>query len=407
MAEQFANLCATTVAVGGYTAGSGVLDVATTAAPWPQTPSFHIIIVNPATNAVKVVLNVTAVNSATQWAVTAEGTDANALAGDAVLGTILTAGAIAALKSELGSAADLLSEARPYGTRVAQKTEKAAFNHGATVTLLNYTGSGYVSSFWFASTIANVGDLNAITMAITVDGTAIFSDRACLFFAAEYQSNQTSFLSRFVGANNNNSDNAGYYSHIPIPFSTSITITITNNSASRDGFCWSLIDLQTGISLTEIPRTRQLRCATGVLTNQTVNTVCTLVDVSGLSSGRLLGLSISLDAFPNSANPVTAPLEGNVKIYVDGGGSPIMESPGTEDYFHMSNYFQGYVAPVCSDYVGLTIKSAYTFNMYRFHIPDPVVFSNALKITWNAGDSTQVNFTGGVRIAWCVWYYTE
>jgi hypothetical protein len=90
--EQFANNCLTYVASGGYTAGSGVLNVDSTAAPWPQVGDFRISIFDQTTEVLKVILKVTAVTNATQFAVTAEGTDANAGAGDLVQGTMITAG---------------------------------------------------------------------------------------------------------------------------------------------------------------------------------------------------------------------------------------------------------------------------------------------------------------------------
>ena len=96
MTEQFANACSTKVAAGGYTAGSGVLNVDSTAAPFPQIGDYRIGIYNQSTGALKVLLKVTAVNSASQFAVTAEGTDANAAEDDDVYGTIVTAAAIAA-----------------------------------------------------------------------------------------------------------------------------------------------------------------------------------------------------------------------------------------------------------------------------------------------------------------------
>jgi hypothetical protein len=93
--EQFANNCSTTVAAGGYSVGSGVLNVESTAAPWPQIGDFRISVFNKSTKALKVILKVTAINGATQFAVTAEGTDAAAEEGDLVYGTMITAAGIA------------------------------------------------------------------------------------------------------------------------------------------------------------------------------------------------------------------------------------------------------------------------------------------------------------------------
>ncbi len=99
--EQYANNCIATVAAGGYTSGSGILNVDSTAAPWPQVGNFRLIITDVSRTTVKVILKVTAKNSATQWAVTAEGTDASASAGDLALGTVVTAGVANSLGRKL------------------------------------------------------------------------------------------------------------------------------------------------------------------------------------------------------------------------------------------------------------------------------------------------------------------
>ncbi|MES2136610.1 MAG: hypothetical protein V4502_06070 [Pseudomonadota bacterium] len=89
-AEQLVDLAYTTVAAGGYTAGSGVLNVASTstgsgALPFPMTGVFSVSIADPTTHVVKTLLEVTAINSATQFATTsAAGLDVNAVIGDLV-----------------------------------------------------------------------------------------------------------------------------------------------------------------------------------------------------------------------------------------------------------------------------------------------------------------------------------
>lgn len=95
--EIFANNCSTTVAVGGYTAGSGVLNVASTTSPWPAisgSEQFHISVYRIESGIATVIVNftVTAINSSTQFAVVAEGPDANALESDTVVGVLSAAG---------------------------------------------------------------------------------------------------------------------------------------------------------------------------------------------------------------------------------------------------------------------------------------------------------------------------
>ena len=97
MADQFANQCSTTIATGGYTAGSGVLNVVSTGAPWPQTGTFTVQL----QNSVLTLLRVTAVNSGTQWAVTVEANDMNSSVGTMVIGTVLSAAAMSLMQPQI------------------------------------------------------------------------------------------------------------------------------------------------------------------------------------------------------------------------------------------------------------------------------------------------------------------
>lgn len=91
MAEQLANFAYTTV-TGGYTAGSGVLNVASTSTgsgiqPFPLSGTFDVSISDHTTTppTPKALLEVTAINSGTQFAVTnSGGVDVNMNAGDIV-----------------------------------------------------------------------------------------------------------------------------------------------------------------------------------------------------------------------------------------------------------------------------------------------------------------------------------
>ncbi len=89
-AEQLVDLAYTTVAAGGYTGGSGLLNVASTstgsgALPFPATGVFSVSISDPTTRIVKTLLEVTAINSGTQFATASiAGLDVNAVVGDLV-----------------------------------------------------------------------------------------------------------------------------------------------------------------------------------------------------------------------------------------------------------------------------------------------------------------------------------
>jgi Protein of unknown function (DUF2961) len=249
--------------------------------------------------------------------------------------------------------------------------------------------------------------------------TPSISTSLALYFGAEYigATGVGSFTSRLIGANAvTGNGGSGFYSYIPIPFATGIKIDIVNGSSAHSMQLYASAAYMTGVPNTWT-NTRKLKVATGTVAACSVDSVQTLVNVTSQPPGRLAGVYLSVDSAPGSANPLTAPLEGNVKIYLDGAVSPTFESSGTEDYFNSSNYFaqvptSNSTSPnsynvVQSPYAGVTFLSASTWEAYRFHIPDPYVFANALKVTWNCGDSTEVNFTGTARLAYAVWYYTE
>ena len=86
--------------------------------------------------------------------------------------------------------------------------------------------------------------------------------------------------------------------------------------------------------------------------------------------------------------------EGEVKFYIDGDGEfPTLCGTGTEDYFCGSCNFDvdGY-REYCTPYAGLnkvsttdaTYRAQRYFDMYRWHITDPVYFKEDLKVTVQA-----------------------
>ncbi len=168
--ELLANYGANTRCSGAYTSGSGVLNVDSTAAPFPQTGNFRVVITDKDDGSPKVILKVTAVNSGTQWNVTAEGTDASADDDDYVY-AVLTDNAIRSIlidynlygaQASLPAAADILqgqkyqSSNGPYShlkdasaiqylygpRRVAKVPVVADWTKQGTGTITDATGGG-------------------------------------------------------------------------------------------------------------------------------------------------------------------------------------------------------------------------------------------------------------------------
>jgi hypothetical protein len=94
--------------------------------------------------------------------------------------------------------------------------------------------------------------------------------------------------------------------------------------------------------------------------------------------------------------------EGELKVYLDGDGRfPTICGTGTEDYFGGAWNFdvpgQGYTT-FSTPYLGLSqvirpdglYSSQQRFGMYRWHIPDPIVFHDSIKVDiqalgWRSG----------------------
>ncbi len=87
--------------------------------------------------------------------------------------------------------------------------------------------------------------------------------------------------------------------------------------------------------------------------------------------------------------------EGEIKFYIDGDSDfPTICGTGTEDYFCASHNFDvgGEYVEFSTMYAGLskidktdkTYKANRRFNMYRWHIQDPIYFKEDLKVTIQA-----------------------
>lgn len=97
--EYYGDFAQTTVAVGGYTAASGVLNVASTSGMGNGSQQFHFTIYDATTAQPKAAGYVTASNSGTQWAVTMT-LDANANYLDLVV-ISLSAGAMNQIRADI------------------------------------------------------------------------------------------------------------------------------------------------------------------------------------------------------------------------------------------------------------------------------------------------------------------
>lgn len=146
--EQYSNLASTLVGTGGYSLGSGSLLVGSTGSPFPASPQFRVAIADSSTLAVKVILLVTAITDATHFAVTAEGTDANANAGDLVYG-VISAGALDQIRSDV----------HQYGTYASLPSttgQKAGNRYKCTDTAFDFIFTGSVWAPYYSGNLVTL-----------------------------------------------------------------------------------------------------------------------------------------------------------------------------------------------------------------------------------------------------------
>ena len=146
-AEQLGNLGATTVgiggspAVGGYVAGSLVLNVVSTAGspPFSTSAPFRVVIQDQVSGLVKALLKVTAINSSTQFAVAAESYNAVSIDNDAAQGDnvyqVQSGGALDAIRADAGR---IVSGALPSDGRKGDQ-----LNPTDDVVLWTHNGSSF------------------------------------------------------------------------------------------------------------------------------------------------------------------------------------------------------------------------------------------------------------------------
>jgi hypothetical protein len=158
--ERYVNNYATTVASGGYTSGSGFLNVgATSGISLAAGDTVHLCVYRLITGVFTVIVNLTAtaVNSGTQFAATAEGADANALSGDIVI-CVMSAGAMNQIRADCNG----------YGTRanLPATTNQVAGNM--------YRCSNSPYEFYFNGSVW-IPRINGIVVTEPISGTPAFS----------------------------------------------------------------------------------------------------------------------------------------------------------------------------------------------------------------------------------------
>ena len=170
-----------------------------------------------------------------------------------------------------------------------------------------------------------------------------------------------------------------------MPFTSRARITLTNDSAKEHRLYY-----QVDYALCDVPADAARFCAQFRRVNPLPDgDVVTILDgVRG--RGQYVGTTCSWGV--NSSGWWG---EGELKFFIDGDGEfPTICGTGTEDYFCGSYNFDvgGQYQPFTTPYAGMpavlrpdgTYRSQQRFNLYRWHITDPIRFRSDLRVTMQA-----------------------
>lgn len=317
----------------------------------------------------------------------------------------------------------LFSPDRPTGTVGSSQQKNLSISPAATATFLpSVSGPGLVTDFCLWSNQA------ALQVNIAYDGESPASTQILLsdLLGDHYSDSQPAFRGNWIISSNAGGNNPGGCFRLPMPFTTSIAITLTNN-ASGTAVITGYVVYETGVANTW-SYTQRLHMT--VLNQRAINpnAETDMVNVSPGKKGLLAGFGWVYDGcdwsgsscLSDSANPRSAPLEGAFKIYFDGSSTPGFLTSGTEDMFGMGWYFRlfngfsagccnagGTLAPGGGDNL-LTISTNDTWGAQRFFIRDPKKFNSALRMSWTCGNTSNgVNFTGKCILLSTVYWYSE
>ncbi len=248
---------------------------------------------------------------------------------------------------------------------------------GETVELCDLAGPGTVRHLWCTVPPAMPEVMRALVLEVFYDGAAEPSVSVPLldFFGLPH-GRPVAYASALTSAQ----EGRGFNAYFPMPFRERIRATFTNGS-SRSVMLYYQIDYT---------RSPTLPADAGVLhvsfrreNPTTMRRDFTIVD--GLRGpGRFLGCAIGV-------RPIDAGSwygEGEVKVYRDGDEEfPTICGTGLEDYVGSAWGMGAHHAPYAGAPLDVRPPGASFFSIpdfvafYRWHVPDPIVFTSALRAT--------------------------
>ena len=264
----------------------------------------------------------------------------------------------------------------PTGKKGAAATEnKGAKGHafdrilaGDSSVLLDLEGPGIINRIWLTVSNRTPEMLRSLKLKIYWDGSAVPAVNVPL---GEFFCNGGATMTVFENCFFSNPEGKSMNSNVPMPFKTKARVVVANESSVN------LTHIFYDINLTRLGKWNEdmlyFHCFWNRESPTTLGEDYTVLpEIKGV--GRFLGVSFGV--LPNRAYRGSWWGEGEIKFYLDGDKElPSLCGTGVEDYVGTAWYMGAYY----NTYQGCPLngKEGGLWTLYRFHVPDPVLFSES------------------------------
>ncbi|MBT3270018.1 DUF2961 domain-containing protein [Candidatus Poribacteria bacterium] len=239
---------------------------------------------------------------------------------------------------------------------------------GETLELPPLTGPGVINHIWMTSHAGGMSELNALSLRIYWDGREEPDVEVPLgdFFATGERPAVVESMPVQVGPT------GSLTCYWRMPFAESARIVVTNDNAERSTGLYWIIDW---VELDALPADTSYFCAKYRQEYPAVMGRDYLIaDLTGRGQyvGTVMSFTLAQDGWFG---------EGDDFFYIDGETVPSLQGTGTEDYFNDAWGFR----PRTSAWFGQPRWDGHRAGdsgvCYRWHVLDPVGFSESLKVT--------------------------
>jgi hypothetical protein len=239
---------------------------------------------------------------------------------------------------------------------------------GQTIVLAEIDGPGIITHIWNTISSAERGHPRLLTLRMYWDGEANPSVESPIgdFFGIGHGMS-VPYSSEPVAVS---SDGRGRNCYWPMPFRKSAKITLTNDGRLACGAFYYYIDWRKVAAIPE--DTGYFHAMYRQEHPATKGKNYMLADITG--RGHYVGTVLSVRQHIQNWWG-----EGDDFFYIDGEEKPSLMGTGTEDYFCDGWGFRTFSFPYYGAPLSEPLISGSRHSVYRWHIPDPIVFQKSLR----------------------------